>query len=110
MKQEIDIKHEISNFAPTIASKRAIWFLLLGVPVLCALVSFLNPIMLELNSKQLTWLQIHIAITMTFVVSIFLNFHFYKKSKALKLFVEKELHLLIKEEVEKHIKLNNKIL
>lgn len=77
----MDINQEIASRAPTLKSSRAIWFLLLVTPAVCALVSFLNPIMLELDSKYLTWLQIGIIILMIFCTSLYLNYHFYKWHK-----------------------------
>jgi|TARA_R100001369_G_scaffold70979_3_gene98742 hypothetical protein len=77
----MDIKEEIANRAPTLRSKRVIWFLLLGAPAACALVAFLNPVTLELNAKELRWLQIYIAGTMTFCTSLYLNYHYYRWSK-----------------------------
>ena len=90
----MDIKHEIVGRVPTAKSKQAIWFLLLGTPALCALAAFLNPITLELDSRQLTWLQIYIALTMVFVTSIYLNFHMHLKLKEIGKFIDDGLPLL----------------
>ncbi|AKR43178.1 hypothetical protein [Methylophilus sp. TWE2] len=86
-----DIKHRIISRAPTQQAKRAIWCLLLGAPVLCGLVGFLNPITLELNSKQLTWLQIYIALFLVFATSVYLNFHLYFKLISLGRFIDESL-------------------
>ena len=91
-----DFKHQIISRAPTPKAKQAIWCLILGAPALCALVGFLNPVMLELNSKQLTWLQIYIALFSVFATSVYLNFHLYFKLILLGKFIDNSIHELAK--------------
>ena len=77
----MDIKEEILNRAPTKATRLALVLLILCEGAVFSLVPFLNPITLELDSKNLTWLSVCLALFLALLFSIFVNLHLTNRLK-----------------------------
>jgi len=86
----MDIKQEISSRAPTKATRIALAFLLLFEGVTFSLVPLLNPITLELDTKNLSWLTICIALVLALLASMFVNIHLTNRLRAVSKWVEKQ--------------------
>jgi len=77
----MNIKEEILDYAPTKKTRIALLLLLLLEGVIFSIVPFLNPITFELNSKNLTWLSVCLALSLALIFSIFINFHLTNRLK-----------------------------
>ena len=69
------IKKEISDRAPTQHTKTALLLLIAIEFSVVPLVAFSNPVTLELDPKNITWLQISVALFLALLFSLYVNFH-----------------------------------
>lgn len=66
---------EISKRAPTRLTRLSLALLVFFEGLVFALVPFLNPITLELDEKNLTWLRIVLALSLALIASMVINTH-----------------------------------
>ena len=85
----MNISQEISSRAPTRLTRLALVLLILFEGVVFAIVPFLNPISLELDEKNLTWLRLVLALSLAFIASLFVNIHLTFRLHAISKWVSK---------------------
>ena len=77
----MDIKALIASHAPTKASKRATWLLLICIPSSIALLEWFHPLMQSVELWQLRLIQLGTAAVITLCASLYLNVHFFRTIK-----------------------------
>ncbi len=77
----MNIKEKLLDSAPTKKTRTALLLLLLLEGIIFSIVPFLNPITFELDSKNLTWFSICLALFLALIFSIFINFHLTNRLK-----------------------------
>ena len=77
----MDIKQKILDHAPTKKTRVAIVLLILSEGTVFSLVPIINPITLELDQKNLSWLSICLALFLALAFSLFVNFHLANRLK-----------------------------
>jgi hypothetical protein len=86
----MDIKQEILSRAPTKATQLALALLILFEGATFVLVPVLNPITLELDPKNLSWLTVCISLVLALLASMFVNVHLTNRLRSVSQWVEKQ--------------------